>query len=153
MKGKVRIATIKWNWFLRRSASFEVELGGGEHMQLLECKPQLRAVAALVGCIVGAGLMGGVGYTHRTSVATGAFAGAVLLGMLCHGVAAGTMSAATLCAVLFGLFFAMVGPGYDDYSGIMVIPMALFGAIIGWLFFGRRRSQGPLGSLDRRPAD
>jgi hypothetical protein len=68
------------------------------------------------------------------------FAGAVLIGFLCHGVAAGTMSAVTLRAVLSGLFFAMIAPGADDYGGNAVLPAALFGAFIGWLFFGRRRS-------------
>jgi hypothetical protein len=108
-------------------------------MHLREGEPQARAVAAAVGGIVGAGLMGGTGYSHGTSVATGAFAGAVLLGTLCYGVAAGTMSAVTLCAVLFGLFFCMIGPGCDDYGGTAAVPAALFGAFIGWLFIGRRR--------------
>ncbi|SIO34198.1 hypothetical protein SAMN05444166_3930 [Singulisphaera sp. GP187] len=102
-------------------------------------KPQVRAVAAAVGGIVGAGLMGGTGYTHGTSVTTGAFAGAVLLGALCYGVAAGAMSAVTLCAVLSGLFFCMIGPGCDDYGGNTALPAALFGGFIGWLVFGRRR--------------
>jgi len=83
--------------------------------------------------------MGGIGYTHGTSMATGACAGAMLLGALCYGVAAGTMSAVTLCAVLSGLFFCMIGPGCDDYAGITAVPAALFGAFIGRLFFGRRR--------------
>ena len=108
-------------------------------MHRREGEPQVRAVAAAVGGIVGAGLMGGTGYTHGTSVATGAFAGAELLGALCYGVAARTMSAVTLCAVLFGLFFCMIGPGYDDYGGTAAVPAAPFGALIGWLFFGRRR--------------
>jgi hypothetical protein len=80
-------------------------------MHRRRAEPHVRAVAAAVGGIVGAGLMGGIGYTHGTSMVTGVVAGAVLLGALCYGVAAGTMSAVTLCAVLSGLFFCMIGPG------------------------------------------
>ncbi len=29
---------------------------------------------------------------------------------------------------------AKIGPGCDDYEGITVVPAALFGAFIGWLF-------------------
>jgi hypothetical protein len=108
-------------------------------MHRRRAEPHVRAVAAAVGGIVGAGLMGGIGYTHGTSMVTGVVAGAVLLGALCYGVAAGTMSAGTLCAVLSGLFFCMIGPGCDDYAGVAVVPAALFGACIGWLFFERRR--------------
>jgi hypothetical protein len=41
--------------------------------------------------------------------------------------------------VLSGLFFCMIGPGCDDYARVAVVPAALFGACIGWLFFERRR--------------
>ena len=109
-------------------------------MHRREGGPQVRAAAAVAGGIVGVGLMGGIAYTHGTSMATGGFAGAVLLGALGYGVAAGTTSAVTLCAVIFGLFFCMIGPGCDDYGGNAAVPAALFGAFIGWLFWGRRRS-------------
>jgi hypothetical protein len=49
------------------------------------------------------------------------------------------MSPVTLCAVLFALFFCMIGPGCDDYGGNAAIPAAVVGAVIGRLFFGRRR--------------
>jgi hypothetical protein len=32
----------------------------------------------------------------------------------------------------------MIGPGCDDYEGIVAVPAALFGAFIGWLFQSRR---------------
>jgi hypothetical protein len=63
----------------------------------------------------------------------GFLAGALGVGTLGYGVAAGTMSIVTFSAVLFGLFFAMIGPGCDDYEGIIVVPAALFGAFISWL--------------------
>jgi hypothetical protein len=104
-----------------------------------------RVAAAAVGGLVGAGLMGGIGYTHGSNIAVGAVAGAPLVGGLAFGVASGIMSPVTLCAVLFALFFCMIGPGCDDYGGNAAVPAAIFGAFIGWLFFGRRRrvtSQG-----------
>jgi hypothetical protein len=101
--------------------------------------PRSRAVAATVGGLVGAGLMSGIGYTHTSSMSTGALAGAVLIGTLGYGVSAGTMSPVTLCAVLFALVFCMIGPGCDDYGRNAAIPAAIFGVFIGWLFFGRRR--------------
>ncbi len=102
-------------------------------------KPWVRAVAAIAGSLVGAGLMGGIGYTHGTDIVVGAVAGAVLLGALGHGVAVGTMGAVTLYAVLFALVVCMIGPGCDDYSGMAAIPAALVGASLGRLFHGSRR--------------
>jgi len=84
--------------------------------------PRSRAVAAAVVGLVGAGLMGGISYTHGSSMAVGAVAGAVLVGALGYGVATGTMSPVTLSAVLFALFFCMIGPGCDDYGGGAAIP-------------------------------
>jgi hypothetical protein len=83
--------------------------------------------------------MGGIGYTHGTSVAVGALAGAVLVGALFYGVAAGTMNPVTLMAVLLGLVFCLIGPGADDYGGATAVPAALVGALVGWVLFGRRR--------------
>jgi hypothetical protein len=84
-------------------------------------------------------MMCGIAYTHGSDMALGALAGAVLVGGLGYGVAAGTMSVVTLSAVLFGLFFGVIGPGCDDYGGSAVVPAALFGAFIGWLFRSRCR--------------
>jgi hypothetical protein len=92
-----------------------------------------RAAAALVGVIIGGGLMCGIAYTHGTDMRFGAIAGAVLVGILGFGVAAGTMSRVTLSSVLFGLFFGMIGPGVDDYGGLTVVPGAMFGALVGYL--------------------
>jgi hypothetical protein len=102
---------------------------------------QNRVGAAVFGGLVGAGLFGGIGYTHDTSITTGVVSGALLLGTLCHGVEAGTMSPVTLCAVLFGLFFCLIGPGCDDYGGNTAVPAALIGGFIGWVVFGRWRPQ------------
>jgi len=44
------------------------------------------------------------------------------------------------CAL--GLFLGMIGPGYDDYAGIGVIPAALFGAFLDLLLFRPRRQDG-----------
>jgi hypothetical protein len=77
--------------------------------------------------------MGGIAYTHGTSIAVGASAGAVLVGVLCYGIVAGFTSPVTLGAVLFGLFMCMIGPGADDYGGIAAGPAALIGAFIVWL--------------------
>ncbi|WP_165226996.1 hypothetical protein [Aquisphaera insulae] len=109
------------------------------------------SVAAIFGGLVGAGLMGGVAYTHWGNISFGALAGAVLVGALSFGVATGTMSPVTLCAVLLALFFAMIGPGCDDYGGTTVIPGATFGALLGWLFFGRRRAIQPRTAADSAP--
>jgi hypothetical protein len=92
--------------------------------------------------MVGAGLMGGVAYTHSSDMALGGTAGAILVGALFHGVAAGTMSVITLSAALFGLFFCMIGPGCDDYGGQAGAVAAFFGALIG-LVFRRGRSSLP----------
>jgi hypothetical protein len=91
------------------------------------------AAAALAGAIIGGGLMCGIAYTHGTDMKLGALAGAVLVGALGHGVEAGTMSRVTLCSVLFGLFFCMIGPGFDDYSGMALVLGTLLGAVVGWL--------------------
>lgn len=69
-----------------------------------------------------------------------------------YGVAAGTMSIVSLNAVLFGLFFAMIGPGCDDYEGITVVPVALFGAFISWLlrsFAGSQTNSLPAANPSR----
>jgi hypothetical protein len=112
-----------------------------------------RAAAVIAGAIAGSGMMGGIAYTHGSDMALGTLAGAVLIGALAHGVEAGTMSVVTLCAVLFGLFFCMIGPGCDDYEGIMVAPAALFGAFISWLLRSLRRvSANPLPVGEGDPA-
>ena len=103
-------------------------------MARTECKSSCRTVAALLGTIFGSGLMCGITYSHGTNMALGALAGALSVGTLRYGVATGTMSVVMLSAMLFGLFFAMIGPGCDDNEGITVMPAALFGALIGWLF-------------------
>ena len=92
-----------------------------------------RLAAALAGAIIGGGLMCGIAFTHGTDMRMGAIPGVVLVGALGYGVEAGTVSRVTFCSVLFGLFFCMIGPGYDDYSGIAVVPGALLGAIVGLL--------------------
>jgi hypothetical protein len=101
--------------------------------------PQGRVVAAIIWGLVGAGLRGGISYTYGSDMAAGAAAGAVLVGALGHGVTTGTMSPVTLCTVLSALLFCIIVPGCDDYGSNAAIPAALFGAFIGWLFFGRRR--------------
>jgi hypothetical protein len=101
-------------------------------------KVQSRAASTVAGSLAGGGLLGGIGYTHGGDIILAAALGAILLGALGYGVASRTMSPVTLCTVLFALFFAMIGPGCDDYGGITVPPAALFGAFIGWLFFGHR---------------
>ena len=46
-----------------------------------EGPPRVRFVATTVlGSIIGAGFMGGIGYTHGSNVAVGALAGAALAG-------------------------------------------------------------------------
>jgi hypothetical protein len=96
-----------------------------------------RGVAAVFSGLAGAGLMGGIGYTHGTDMILGTLAGAVLVGALGYGTASGLASPITLGAVLFALFFGMIGPGYDDYRGRAVVPAAFVGAFFGWLFRGR----------------
>lgn len=103
------------------------------------CPPRRRAAASALGGLVGAGLMGGIGYTHGSSIPVGFLAGALFVGGLAYGVATGIASPVTLCAVLFALFFSMIGPGADDFGGSVAVPAAICGACIGWLFFGRRR--------------
>jgi hypothetical protein len=98
-----------------------------------------RTVEAVSAGLIGAGLMGGIGYTHGTGMILGTLAGAVLVGALGYGIATGLASPITLSAVLFALFFGMIGPGYDDYAGHAVVPAACFGAFVGWLFRGHRR--------------
>jgi cell division protein FtsX len=83
--------------------------------------------------------MSGVAYSHGSNMVMGALAGALGFGTLGYGVAAGTMSVVMLSAVLFGLFFGMIGPGCDDYEGITVVPAAVFGVFISWLFHSCRK--------------
>jgi hypothetical protein len=99
-------------------------------------------VTAALGGLVGAVLMGGIGYSHGTDMALGASFGAILGAILGRGVVTGTTGPATVVAVLFALFFCLIGPGYDDVGGILAIPTAGFGWCVGRVGFGRRRYHG-----------
>ena len=102
-------------------------------------KTPRRLVAAVLAGLVGAGLMGGVGYTHGSDVVLGVVAGAVLVGILGHGVVVGSVSPAMLGGVLFGLAFAMIdGGGCVDPGGLMMIGAAVVGAVVGRVAFGPR---------------
>lgn len=104
--------------------------------------PDGRAVATILGALVVGGLMGGIGLSHGTDAPLGALVGAVLGGTLGRGVETGATSPVTVFAILFGLAAGMLGPGFDDYTGILMIPAAGLGAFMGWLFFGFGRQNG-----------
>ena len=104
-----------------------------------------RLASALVGVVLGAGLMGGGSpIQHRGNITFSAVEGAVLVGILCDGVAVGTVSKVTLGAVLFGIFGCMIGPGCDDYEATLGLPAAIIGAFVGWQFQKPRRKVGAL---------
>jgi hypothetical protein len=105
---------------------------------------QNRIASALVGVVLGAGLMGGIASTRRGNVTFSAVEGGILVGILWHGVAVGTVSMVTLSTVLFVLFGFMIGPGCDDYEGILALPAAIIGAVVGWQFRKPRRKVGAL---------
>jgi hypothetical protein len=93
-----------------------------------------RIATALIGGLLGAGLVGGSASMYHNQVIPYAILGAFQVGFLCDGVVTGIVSPVTLGAVVCGLFMFMIGPGYDDYMGILVIPAAMFGAYVGWRF-------------------
>lgn len=101
--------------------------------------PWILVFSAACGGLVGAGLMGGVAFMHGTDIGLGVVAGGLLLGALWYGVAAGTMSPVTLFSIILALFGCMIGPGCDDYMGLVGILGAMSGGFLGLLLFGTRR--------------
>jgi hypothetical protein len=93
-----------------------------------------RIAAALVGGLLGAGLVGGSASMYHNRIIPHAIIGAAQIGFLCDGVVTGIVSPVTLGAVVCGLFMFMIGPGYDDYMGVLVVPAAILGACAGRRF-------------------
>lgn len=101
-----------------------------------------------MGGAVGSALMGAVAFSHGTSMAIGVSAGAIQGAMLGYGVEAGSVSPVTVFAVLFALVGAAIGPGFDDYEGILAIFGSFFGGLIGLVLalVGIRRGRRPAGA-------
>jgi hypothetical protein len=97
--------------------------------------PGIGIVATITGAMVGSAMLGLVGVWSGNQL-LGAVCGALLGGLLGRGAALGWASPVTLGAVFFASLACAMGPGYDDYSGQSALPMAVFGAFVGWV--GRR---------------
>jgi hypothetical protein len=93
-----------------------------------------RIAAALIGGLLGAGLVGGSASMYHKQIIPYAILGAFQVGFLFDGVVTGIVSPITLGAVVCGLFVFMIGPGYDDDMGVLVIPAAMVGAFLVWQF-------------------